>query len=703
MRRPNLDRLLRPSTVAIVGANEKIPQTGNAFNFMQESDVEVFLVNPSRSTLYGRPVYPNLASVGKPVDAILSLVNAERTIGLIDEAVAANAGGIVAHAGGFAEIGQSGRELEARLVSVAKDRIAVLGPNCNGYIDFQRGVKISGSPNFPIRTGSIALVTHSGALMSSVAVSGTDRAIGFNYLISTGNEAVVDITDCLEFLIDDPNVRAICLVIEVLRRPEAFLAALRRAVQANKPVVALKLGRGERARAIVNSHTGSIAGESWVYEAALRQYGVGLARDIAELVDRVVYFDQLSPDKWSAVRGLAVVTPSGGGASLLSDSFGEHGLSLPSFEGSAEPIKNILPTAKVFNPLDMTGFIITHPEVAEKLFDFYANEQDVDTLLMQWFVDDSVMTIGAPFLKTFGELAAKTKKTILFGSFDDGRFGEWASGLPAKGIGVTRGLLSTARALQSMSNFVRFRQRQVARRDTKREAIANLPRPQQWIDSSVGPMLNFETSMQLMSDSGLQVAPHFLVGAERTFEGLPATFLRQCVGGLCVAKLADVPHRTEIGAVRLGVDAAQALDVLQDLRSVAGRLGLPQTVVFQPQLKSDGEAFIGINSDGALGPMVVFGVGGIFIEILKQVVGLVVPFDREDIAERLGELDNTGVFKGIRGAPAWDADQLIEAILAAQRIAISGRDWLGTFDMNPLIFTGGQFLAVDALCTLKPE
>jgi len=333
-----LERLLRPRSVAIVGANDRLPQSNNAHGFMAGADVEIFLVNPTRETLYGQRCHPSLAAIGQPVDAVLGLVNAERTVALVAEAIATGAGGVIAHAGGFGETGTAGAALEQQLVAHAvAGSLPVIGPNCSGYVDFNRRIKMSGAPPLPASAGGVALVTQSGSLLVSVATAGHDRRIGFGHVISTGNESVVDLTDCLEFLVDDPATRAICLVVEAIRRPQAFFAAAQRAARANKPIVALKLGRSERARRIASSHTGAIAGDAWVTEMALRQHGIGIARDIAELVDRVALFDQLPPARWSPVRGIAVATPSGGGAGLLCDVFADFDLPLPRPGGPPPP------------------------------------------------------------------------------------------------------------------------------------------------------------------------------------------------------------------------------------------------------------------------------------------------------------------------------------------------------------------------------
>lgn len=700
VEKPSLERLFKPRSIAVVGASESQPQSRNLYEFMVDSDVDLFMVNPNRETVFGLTAHSNLAAIGRPVDAVLGLVNAPRTVELVAEALSAGAGGVIAHAGGFSEAGDAGKELQRKLVAAAQGRIPVLGPNCNGYVDINRRIKASGSPNFDLPGGSIGLIAQSGSLMSAIPISGAERLIGFSHIISSGNEAMVDMADCIEFLVGDDNTRAIALVVEVVRNPSRFLAAVRRAVDADKPVVALKLGRGARAQAIVNTHTGSIAGEAWEYEAVFRQHGVLIAQDVADLADKLVYFDQLPRERWSRMERVSVLTPSGGGASLVSDRFGEHGIRLSDMTEVDGAVQKILPGAKVLNPLDMTGFVVTQPAIARELLDAYVGAADSDGLLLQWFTNDSVMSIGRPFLSLYEELPGRSDKTLLLGSFDDARIGEWACGLPGKGIGVTRGLEGTARSIAAMGQFVRFSERLRSDPDTD---AAPIPVPDAVVPSAIGPILSFDATMRLLADCGLRVAPYHLVHEDASPEDLVHRLRASLGAGPFVAKLAEVPHRTEVDALRMGVTCDKAGVALQELQALAVRLGVPRTVAFQRQLASDGEAFVGIKGDAALGPMVIAGVGGIFVEIFRKVAGLAIPFSRADALEALHDLDETRVFEGVRGKMPWKREELCDLMVAAGRLASSGRGWIRSIDVNPLILTDDGFLAVDGLCTVHGQ
>ncbi len=688
-----LSRLFRPRSVAIVGASEKRARSNHAVKSLLQSDLDVYLVNPNQKQLHNRATTPSLSAIGRPIDAVFVMVSAANAIDVVAEAAAIGAGGVVVNAGGFREAGPEGAGRERELIKAAGD-MPLLGPNCNGYIDVPGGVRLSGAPPLPIKAGSIGLVTHSGALMGSMGIAGYERGIGFSHLISTGNEAALDMADCLEFLIDDPGTRVICLIVEALRRPRQFFAAARRALLNNKPIIALKLGRGERARNIATSHTGAIAGDDWVYDVAFRQFGIAIANDLVELADRAICFDQLPPERWSALKGLAVLSPSGGGAGMASDMYADSGVPLPEPAALKAAVKRIIPGSEVCNPIDLTGFVVGNTELAEQVFSLYADEAEIDTLLLQWFLADAGLEMGAAFLQPFEELARKSVKTFVVGSLEDGPLGAWASSLPAKGIAATRGLAGTLRALQTMGNFVARRSRAPAA-DTPSPSVA-VPRPQSVVTSDAGPIVEFSQAMTLLGQAGIAVAP-FHVVQTRT----PSTEVPEEFGELLVVKLADIPHRTDIGAVRLGVTRQKLNDVVAELSGLAAAQGLPATVVVQPQLHAEGEAFAGIKIDSGLGPVVLCGAGGIFVERQRQVAGALVPIGLGEAQQMLDGLEAQGLFAPLRGRTAWDRPQLTDVVVKLGHLAEGARSWMASLDINPLLWTGRSFVAVDVLCVCQ--
>lgn len=691
-RRWSLDRLFRPSSIAIVGASDGQLRSVNASSAIRKAGIELHLVNPNKVQVHGQPTVPSLEAIGKPVDAVLSLVGPAVTVEVVEQAAALGAGGVVAIAGGFGEGGGEGSDLAARLAVLGQD-IPVIGPNCNGLINVRSGARLSGAPHLPLKAGHIACVTHSGGFMGAFGIAGCERGVGFSYLASTGNETVVDIADCLDFLVRDEETCAIGLIIESVRRPDAFFAAVRRAHQVGKPIVALKLGKSVRAQELALSHTGAIAGEYRVYQSAFRQHGIMMAEDFVDLIDRLAVFEHLEPRRWCRVDGLAIASLSGGWASLATDIAVEEGVAIPALQREGTAIRALVPSAEVVNPLDLTGIAMSRPDMVLGALEVLMASPDVDALVLQWFLDEASESHGQALIAPAKELAARFGKPIFIGSVEDGRVGSWASELPRSGLVPGRGPRATLRAIRSMSEFAAFRDRP----RTSRPAIIRPFGEERRcvVQSEVGPMLDFESAMHLLDSAGIPRAPFVVVAKD----GMAPTVLP--FGFPCVVKLADVAHRTELGAVRINVGKSQLAAAIAEMRRIAQSHGASQKVAIQPMLRFHSEAFVGIKSDSELGPMVMAGVGGIFVELLQAVAGRIAPLDEGDAEDVLDELAASRVTTGFRGAPPWDRASLSAILLNASDLAVSSKAWLRSLDINPLCFGGDGFVAVDALCLVR--
>jgi acyl-CoA synthetase (NDP forming) len=688
----DLRRLLRPRSIAIVGLSEKF-RLANIDGLVALRDVELFLVHPSKPSLFGLPTYKSITAIGKPVDAVFSLVNAERTPAVVSEARQCGAGGVVIGAAGFREVGDIGIALEQQLAEAAGHTFPCLGPNCFGFIDYANKVDLSLAGNMPddAKPGSISVVTHTGGMIPALIAAGHERGIGFSFLISTGNETVIDMVDSLAFLVDDPRTHAICLIVEAIRRPAEFLEIAGRAIKAGKPIVALKLGRSARSVAIARSHTGSIAGDAWVYEAAFRQHGIVLARGLSEMLDMVVGFDLLPPDRWDTTDGLAVVTPTGGGASMASDIFADFGLNLPPLDSIRDQVSELLPKTEVINPLDTTGFLFSNPQMASTIAELYSGAPEAGTVLFQWHLQDKLFDLASPFITRLFEGCKSKGKSFVLSAADDAYIGKKAKALLEKGAMVIRGPVAAARALRTMGQFTENQRRVELHDPISPPATVRPPAAESWVSSDAGPMLTFAATMDLLRSVGVEVAPFKVIQEDEDVGELPR-------GETFVVKLADVPHRTDIKAVRLNVTARDIASAVDEMRQLAYVRRLPTAVVVQPHLRIDGEAFMGIKADSGFGPMVVCGIGGIFVEILRRVCGLIAPFRLSEATYALRELDDTHVFEGLRGGPAWDRVALARIMVALGQLAAGAREWLSALDINPLAFVDGRFVAIDCLC-----
>lgn len=691
--RTPLDRTLNPRTVAIVGISET-SIFGSGARRSLDSDAEFFFVHPKADSVFGHETYPDLRSLGRPVDAVFSAVGAERTIDVVAQAGEIGAGGVITIAGGFAELGARGAPLQRRMLDLARDaNLEVVGPNGVGMINVPRKLDLTMLAPFERRVGGLSAAMHSGAMIEAIAASGWRAGgVGLNLLVSAGNEAVTDLADYLDYFADDEGTRVIALAVEKIRRPDEFFAAARRCLTAGKPIIVLKLGRSERAQRMAASHTGTLTGDTWVYDVAFKQAGIQLAHDIDDLVDRVQFLEQLPRRRWSPVRGLAVLTATGGFAQLASDLAEIEGVGMPEVERLAPFVEENVPGGTVPNPLDATGFVGGIPGLWEKILTEYANAPEFDAFLFTSQHADwdhpGAATLADGFAKVAGEFG---DKPFVVGPLA-GVGGGWLDEYRAGEVGVGNGLRGMLRGLSTMGAFVRTRPGARVRPASEVPAI---PSPTaETITVPEGRMLPFAATMAMLAAAGIPVAPWHLVPA-----GEPVSTPN--FAGPYVVKLADVAHRTEHDAVRVGVRADGLVAAVEQLRAIAAADGLPSVVAVQPMVAGHGEAFVGVQGDSELGPVVAFGLGGVFVEVMRRVGGRMAPMSEQDAADLVDEFTDTGVLDGFRGAPPWNRAALAETLIATSRLAAAGRDWIASIDINPMIMTPDGPVAVDGLCLVR--
>ena len=678
-----LSRLLAPASLAVVGANEKLAMSNNAVLPMLEAGRTVHLVNPTRDEIYGLPALPSLSALGEPVDAVLSLVNAERSVAVVEEAAALGCGGVVVAAAGFSEMGDVGASLQRRLQDVAaRSGLAVIGPNCSGFKNVPLGVNLFTGGRIDPTPGGVSIVSQSGFLMRSALAAAVQRRLGVAVAVSSGNEAVCDLADHVDALVDDPLTTVLCLVIETIRRPDAFFSAVARARRAGMSVLALKLGRSDRARLIMQSHTGALAGESWVYELAFTEHGIVSARDVDDLFDRAQLLAQLPPERHAAMHRIGIITTSGGVATLATDLADSEGVELPTLDELAPWVRERVPGDTV-NPLDLTGFVMSQPEVMRELFDRYAGA--VDALVLAWWLGEGDEAWSTTLLELFAAAATAHATPFVVSPVEATSLGPWVDAWRERGLVFTRGLQSLYRAAAAMATSASYRPAPTM------PDVTPTGTPPSLLDTPAGPIVGFADAMRLLSEAGLRVAP-FCVLDEQD-DPVRAGDL----GPRLVVKLADVPHRTEAGAVMVDVPASGLVDAVDRLRRLARAKGLPVAVAVQAMVPGFGEAFAGVQARSDLGPLVLLGRGGILVEALGRVSGRFLPLERAGAESLVEEVAGAQLFAGLRGQRPWPAAPLVEAVMALDRLWRANGAWLGSLDVNPLIVTEADVVAVDAL------
>jgi acyl-CoA synthetase (NDP forming) len=403
----------------------------------------------------------------------------------------------------------------------------------------------------------------------------------------------------------------------------------------------------------------------------------------------VQFLEQLRPEKWSPVKGLFVITATGGFAAMAADLADLENVEIPDVPELAEWVGTVLPGTTVANPLDATGFAATRHDLFTNLIETYTSNPAFDAVA--FFHQVAEWDVRAKVISTLYANIVKNLEMPCVISPLAGHGGQWLNDLRGDNeVGVGNGLRGSLRGLSTMARFMRSRQ---DARVTPASDVPEMTRPSAVpVDSEIGPILSFRDTMELLQRADVPVARFHVIDID---DPPSAPF-----AGPYVVKLADVAHRSEHQAVRLGVEEAEIERVLEDLRGLACSSGLSGVVAVQEMVAGRGEAFIGVRGSSELGPVLAFGPGGIFVEVLNRVSGRMAPLSASDANELIAEFNDLGVFDGVRGQGAWDRTQLQEILVSVGHLAAASRSWIDTIDINPLIQGSQGLVAVDGLVTL---
>ena len=692
---PHLQALLRPASIAVIGATER-PQYGGRFvSNLQTTGFtgRLYPVNPNRDTVFGLRCYPTISAVPEPVDLAAVIIPAAHVLDTLEQCVAAGVRSAVVISADFAEVGGEGVARQAAVAGLARQTgLRVLGPNCLGLANVAEGIwatastPISAADTPPV--GPIGLISQSGAsAFGPLLTAFRDRGIGLRYLVSTGNEVDVELSELIRAMLHDPEVRTVAAFVEGFRDPSGFLACADEALTLGKPIVLLKVGRSGVGQKAAATHTAALTGSDAVQDAVFRQRGVVRADDFDELAEfaRLLAYAPLP-------RGdrVGVISHSGGITGLLGDKVGEQGLDVPALEaGTVGRLAEILEgRGAATNPADVTGHF--QRETFREILDLVTGDPNVDLVV--------VATAGtAQVVQRVVDAAEATDKPLAFvwtGSLynTDGLPHLRASSLPAFHLPGR-----AARGLRALVDHARVRQRVDGGRLPWAAvgAGAELTLP----EGGVGVLAEV-ASLTLLGDAGLPVERGRLCADEDEAVSAALAF-----GYPVVAKAAsnDVPHKTEAGAVRVGIADEAAL-------RAAYRTVLDNIRRHRPDAHVDGvliqrmlfgvEVIAGISQDPQFGPVMLLGLGGTLAEALAATSLRLCPITEHDAGEMIAEVRGLdALLAGFRGSPPADRDALVSALVRLSQVGAANRDHLASLDLNPVIVlpSGQGVRIVDAL------
>ena len=693
----DLEKMLSPASIAIVGASEDSNKLGGRpLKFLQDKGYAgaIYPINPKYGEIGGLTCYPDIDALPEAADLAIVALPAKLVVEAVERLAGLGVPAAVVFSSGFGEMGEAGKAEEARLAEVARaGGVRILGPNGLGLINAFEGVMATftqyGYGDVP--AGPVAFVTQSGAFGTAISALARNRDTGFGYFVNTGNECDVGFAEVMSHVLTDERIRVGAGYIEGLGDGAGLVAAAEAALDLAKPIVVTKVGRSEAGARAAASHTGSLAGEDAVFDGVARQYGVVRARNEEHMLDLVEAF---ANTKLPRGPGVGIITQSGGAGVLMADRAEELGLNVPVLaEETVARLEGILPAfGAAGNPVDLTAQFIVEPAILRDSVKVVLDDPAVDIAVI-WF---QLMDQFVPELvEIFRDLKAELEKPFIV---------VWVAG-PDDGIAALHELeIAVLRgadpAIDAVAGLVRYAGALAGWAETKAARVAiELPDLAGDLPSGIVP--------SMAARNALAAAGVPLVGAELAATVEEALEAAEEFGYPLAMKIEspDLPHKTEAGGVRLGVkDAADVRAAFDGIMANAKRHAPDAKIdgiVVQEMAAGTVELVVGLKRDPAFGPVVMAGLGGVFVEVLRDVAFRKCPVTETEALAMLDELKGAAMLDGVRGAPPVDKRAVAELIAATSRLGAAMGDRLAELDLNPVLASPDGAVAVDWLMVVE--
>ncbi|MCJ7667604.1 MAG: acetate--CoA ligase family protein [Anaerolineae bacterium] len=706
----DMDRLLKPRSIVVVGASEKRNSAGRQvvenLRLLKFSG-RISPVNPKYDEVLGLECYPSVNVLPEVVDCAAIMVSRKQVLPVLAELVEKGVKAAWVFASGFAEADEEGKRLQREIENLArKSGLLLCGPNCVGVINVAGHVGMCSAPlSESLRPGQVGGVIQSGSVC--LALANSARGVGFSYLISTGNEAVLDSTDYMSYLLEDPDTKIVVAFIEGFKSPKKFLRLTERAIDVGKPLIILKVGRSRLAQRAILTHTGALAGSDAVHEALFQQRGVIRVHDLDELLETAELFLK-SP--LPEGNGVGMITVSGGQIGMMGDLAQGLELNFPELSAKAkERLGEVLPSfVNVTNPLDAWG-IGNLEEVYPVCAKILAEEETVDVLVISQDSPPGLAPMQAKQYENVAraaiEVAHDTKKPVVVFSNVSGGFDRRIREiLDRGGVPLLQGTRESLKALEKLIWYAKFLRRRAKITRDRLEPPRDLEEVKRHLQRSSGTLPEYETK-QILRRYGIPCTVE-----EMTHSIEEAMRAAQRIGYPIVMKAQSthIQHKTEAGVIRLNIKSnAELLTAYNEIIANAKRYD-PQAaidgILVQEMLpREEGlEVIVGIWQDKEFGPVIMFGLGGVFVEVLKDISLRVLPITRQDAFEMINEIRGYRLLEEFRGRPRLDQEAIVDVLLRVSCIAMDLKNEVLSIDINPLlVFPEGQGVkGVDALMQL---
>jgi len=690
----SLEKVFNPRSIAVIGASE-VP--GKAAERRTRSLIQggykgdIYLINPKRAELFGRKAFPAITDVDKEIDLVMIVVAPRFVASAVADSVRMGAKGIIVITAGLGETGEEGKKIEAEILNeAAKTGAYIIGPNCSGMFNASANINMLGIPT--IHKGPISILAQSGNVIDSLTHFARMKGGGFNKIINVGNAIGVQLHEYIDYLKDDPDTKVIATYLEGIRGGNELVRVAREAAK-TKPIVALKVGKSSAGARAAASHTGSLAGDDIILDAAFKQAGIVRVSNADELVDMADVFSNCPLPKGNR---LVIMSEGGGDNSIAADNAEKYGMQVPVLgkETQEKMIPVLLAGMPAHNPIDYGGTAEENPHVITECVKVCMEDDQVNGILITGFFG-GFYDIIAPHIAELEEqtsrelvgLVNKYKKPLIVNTSYARDPIKSLDILKKAGIPVIE---SSDRAAQSMSALMTFamKQTEISQMDIPTEESqerAPVKKLFEKVRNDKRANLLETESRELLQEYGISLPEAILaLNPDEAIEGAKK------IGYPLAMKVVspDIIHKSDAGGIRLGLNSDRNVknafrDIFKNAEKVTAKEKILGTLI-SPMAAPGQECIIGMVHDSQFGPVIMFGLGGIFVEVLKDVSFRVAPLTTEDIEEMIREIKGYKILTGVRGEKPKDIEAIKEILARLSQIAIDNPE-IQEVDLNPVI------------------
>ena len=691
-----LQALLAPRSIAVLGASSDLGKlNGRVLKYLCDKGYagRIFPINPKYTNIGDLPCYADVAALPEAVDLAVIALPARQVAGAIRECGRARISTAIVFSSGFSETGAEGRLLETELVRAAREAgVRMLGPNNLGLINaFERVLAtFSQYANGETPAGPIGFVTQSGAFGTAIAALARRRGLGLGYFVNTGNEADISLAEVMAEVIADERIRVGAGYIEGFKDGPGLIALAEAALAMGKPLVLTKVGRSSAGARAAASHTGSLAGADAVFDGITRQYGLVRARNEEHMLDLA---EVMANCALPAGSGIGMITQSGGAGVLMADRAEDLGLNVPTLaEATQARLRPVIPGfGATGNPVDVTAQFLANPSILRESVIAVLEDPGVHIAIVWLQLMESSVDM---LVDIFEQIKAQAKKPFVVC---------WVAApeaalvaLRARGIPVLRGAEPAIDAIAGLIRYAEARRNWLA--NAGERAALKLAAPA--FAAARGPLSSVEGA-RLLAQAGVGLAPHALA---QSADAAVAAADRLGYPVALKIESPDILHKTEAGGVRLSIANADAVRSAYAALEASARAYKPDAriegVLVQAMSKGDVEFVIGLQRDPVFGTVIMAGLGGVLIEVLKDVAFRKAPVCESEALRMLDELRGGAVLDGLRGQPPVHRARLAQLISAVSCFGAAAGERLRELDLNPVLLSREDAVAVDWLMVL---